>query len=225
MEIYTLAAQPRIERGRAAARLRAAGLIPGIVYGHGFKPQSVAVPRIPFEKLYRAAGESSLVDLMVEGGGAIKVLIADTQRDPLRDNFIHIDFYAVRMDEKLEADINLKFVGEAAAVKELGGTLVKNVSHLKVRCLPGALVHDIEVDLGRLKTFEDKIHVRDLVIPAGIEVLSPPIDETVVLVAAPRTEEEMKALQGAPEAPVAEVKVIAEEKKAEREEKKATKEE
>ncbi len=223
MAEFTLNAESRKIEGKKVRQVRAKGLIPAIVYGHGIAPRMVAVPVIPFQKLYRAAGESSLVDLAVAGGSTVKVLIQDVQVHPLRGDFIHIDFLEVRMDEKLEADIMLSFVGESPAVKGLGGTLVKNAAHLKVRCLPAALVHEIAVDISGLKLFTDKIQVRDLVIPAGIEVLAPPPDETVAFIEEPRSEDEMKALETKPEAKIEEVKVATDEKKAEREKEKAEK--
>lgn len=213
MATFSITAQLRTATGRRAKRVRAEGLIPGVVYGHGITPRNVSVIGNDFLKVYRAAGESSLVDLAVPGAATVKVLIADVQRDPLRNDITHIDFREVRMDEKLEAEITLKFVGESAAVKELGGVLVKNMGHVKVRCLPGALVHEIEVSLDPLKVFGNKIHVSEVRVPEGLEVLHAP-DEVVVLVEEPRSEEELKDLATAPEADVTKVEV-ATEKKAE----------
>lgn len=218
-ETLALNAQSRTKIGKQANQLRRDDLIPAVVYGHGFTPRNLSVAKVPFEKIYRQAGESSLVDLAIENEAPLKVLIADTQYDPLRGDVTHIDFRAVRMDEKLEAEITLRFVDESPAMKELGGTLVKNISHVKARCLPSALVHEINVSISTLKTFSDKIHIRDLVLPAGIEVLNP-ADETVVFVEEPRSEEELKALESTPEVKVEEVKVMTDEKKAEREKEK-----
>lgn len=219
VETQTLTAQSRTAIGKHAKQLRPKGLIPAVVYGHGFTPRNLSVAKIPFLKVYRQSGESSLIDLAIDEATPVKVLIADIQTDPLRGDVTHIDFREVRMDEKLEAEITLRFVDESPAVKELGGTLVKNINHLKVRCLPGALVHEIDVSLTSLGTFADKIHVRDVALPGGIEVLNP-LDETVVFVEEPRSEEEMKELEATPEVKVEEVKVIAEEKKVEREKEK-----
>lgn len=216
IQTYKLTAELRTVTGKPVKKLRQVSIIPGVMYGHGVAPQSVQVARVEFQKLYREAGESSLVDLTIAGAAPVKVLITDTQVDPLRNDVIHIDFRQVRMDEKLDAEIELVFVNEAPAVKELGGTLVRNLDHLAVRCLPNALVHEIEVSIASLKTFEDKIHVSDIALPEGMEVRME-ATAVVAMVEAPRTDEEMKALETAPEAAaVGEVKVIAEEKKAER---------
>lgn len=218
-ETLTLTAETRQETGRRTNQLRKQGFIPAVMYGHGFAPQHLQVGKIAFQKLYREAGESTLVDLAVGSGAPMKVLIQDIQVDPLRGDVTHIDFRQVRMDEKLEADIELRFIDESPAVKELGGTLVKNMSHFKVRCLPSALVHEIDVSIAPLAAFENKIHVRDIALPDGIEVLHS-VDEVVAFVEEPRSEEEMKELESTPETGVEQVKVIAEEKKAEREKEK-----
>ncbi len=215
-ETLALKAESRSATGKKAKQLRAQGVIPAVVYGHGIPPQNLQVGKIPFKKVYRQAGESSLIDLSLGTGAPVKVLIQEVQMDPLRDEVTHVDFRQVRMDEKLEADITLHFTDESPAVKELGGILVKNITHVKVRCLPSALVHELNVSLAPLKTFTDKIHVRDIELPPGIELLVS-VDEIVVLVEEPRTEEELKELEVAPEAGVEQVKVIAEEKKVERE--------
>lgn len=214
MTTFSITAQMRTEIGRRAKRMRALGLIPAVVYGHGITPRNVSVVGNDFLKVYRVAGESSLVDLSVPGGAAVKVLITEVQRDPLRGDVTHIDFREVRMDEKLEAEIGLKFVGESPAAKELGGVLVKNMGKFKVRCLPGALVHEIEVSLDVLKVFGNKIHVSEVAVPEGIEVLHTP-DEVVVLVEEPRSEAEITALAGAPEAADVTKVEVATEKKAE----------
>lgn len=211
MQEFKLAAKSRSEKGLGG--LRKAGLIPGVVYGRGVASRSVSVEAIPFRKVLAEAGESSLVDLEIEGGEGVKVLIHDIQTDPLRDDVTHVDFLQVRMDEKIVTDIPLAFVGESLAVKGLGGTLVKNHDSLEVECLPGDLVREIEVDITPLATFEDTIRVRDLTLPKGITVLDEP-EETVVLVEPPRSDEEMKELESKVEAKVEDVQVV-EKKKAE----------
>lgn len=205
--------------GKAVSKIRKQGWIPAVLYGHGVSAQMLQVAQIPFEKVYRQAGESSLVDLRVDEAAPVKVLIQEVQVDPLAGQVMHIDFRQVRMDEKLEAEVALRFTDEAPAVKELGGILVRNLDHLKVRCLPGALVHEIDISLASLKSFGDKLHVRDVPAPAGLEVLHDQ-EEVVALVEEPRSEEELKELEATPEVGVEEVKVIAEEKKAEREKEK-----
>lgn len=218
-ETYELKAEIRQEVGKKVNNLRNSGKIPAVLYGHGIDSKNIAVEKISFVKVLARAGESSLVDLSIGGDASVKVLIQDLQYHPFTNEVNHIDFRQVRMDEKLETEIELLFVDESPAVKELGGVLVKNLSALQVRCLPSALVHEIKVSLSPLKIFEDKIHVRDIALPDGIEVLND-LDEAIVLIEEPRSEEALKELEATPEAAVEDVKVATEEKKAEREKEK-----
>jgi large subunit ribosomal protein L25 len=193
MESSKLETKTRQESGKKNKKIRKKNLIPAVVYGHRVKSQSLSVDYNSFDKIYQKAGESSLIDLIVDGKPPIKALIKDVQFNPINQKYIHVDFHQVRMTEKLTTEILLKFIGEAPAVKELNGVLVKNLDKLRVECLPKDLVHEIEVDISSLKTFEKAIHVKDIKIPEGIQILEK-IDEVVVTVIPPRTEEELKAL-------------------------------
>jgi len=216
MSNLTLKVQKRELLGKKVKSLREKNLIPAVIYGRGIKNQNLAVEYLPFFKVYQEGGESSLIDLIIDDGRPVKTLIQDVQTDPLTGRFIHVDFREVKMTEKITAEVLLKFVGETKAVKELGGVLVKSLDRIKVKCLPQDLVHEIEVDISPLNTFEDVIYVKDLKIPAGLEVLENPA-EPVVNVIPPRSEEELKALEEKVEEKVEEVKVVAEEKKKEKE--------
>ncbi len=206
-----------------AKKLRAQGLIPAVLYGHGTENHHLAVPYNVFTKAFKAAGESTLIDLELEGNGTVKALVKDWQVDPLSNRYIHVDFYQVNLKEKLKVEIALNFVGESPAVKEQGGSLVKSMSSLRVECLPTDLVHEIDVDVSILKAFEQMIHVSDLKLPPGIEVLED-ANAVVVLVEAPMTEDQLKALENAAPIDVTAVKTEAEEKKAAEEAAKAAEE-
>ncbi len=220
MDALNLQAKTREIKGKKVRALRAEGLIPAVVYGHGFESRSLAVDYRAFEKVFAKAGESSLVDLAVGDGAAVKVLIQDVHYDPLRSTFTHVDFRQVKMTEKLEAEIILKLVGEAPAVKEQGGILVRSLDAIRVRCLPGDLVHEIEVDITGLKNFDDSVKVADITPPKGMEFLARP-NAVIAVINKPISEEELAALEAKPEADVSAVKVATEEKKAERDAAKA----
>ncbi|MEA3272747.1 MAG: 50S ribosomal protein L25 [Patescibacteria group bacterium] len=190
MEITKLNAQLREKVGSGLNAFRKEGLVPAVVYGHGFKSQNIAVEYTPFEKVYQKAGESSLVDLKIGEAEPIKVLIQDTQKDVRSDRFIHIDFRQIKMTEKLETDIVLEFIGESRAVKEMGGILIKNLDAIAVKCLPTALVSQIEVDLSILEEFGDVIRVSDIKLPEGMESIEE-LETVVATVAEPRSEEEL----------------------------------
>src|SRR4029077_3576684 len=101
------------------------------------------------------------------------VLIHDIQNHYLTSRPIHVDFYEVSMTEKLKAKVALEFTGESGAVKTMGGVLVKVLNEVEVECLPADLPHNIAVSLEGLKTLQDSIHVKDLVIPAKVKVVPP----------------------------------------------------
>lgn len=192
----TIKAQARTVQGKQTKHLRAVGELPAVLYGHGVSSRPLVVTGGDFQRVYRQAGESTLVNLVVDSAAPVKVIIQDVQRHPITGRPLHVDFHQVRMTEKLHTDIPLTFRGEAPAVKELGGVLVKNLDHVKVEALPGDLVHEITVDVSALKTFDDQIHAGDLKVPAGIIVLDT-ADEVVALVAPPRSEQELAELEQA----------------------------
>lgn len=184
--------------------------IPAILYGKGIKNQMVWVDYLDFSKAYEEAGESTILDLAIENNGKDhKVLIYDIQNDPLTDEYSHVDFYQVRMDEEIETEVELEFVGESPAVKEMGGVLVKNMDSIEIKCLPVDLPGKINVDIGSIKTFEDYIYVKDLPISEKVKI---EIDsETVVaLVAPPRSEEELSELDEKVEVDIDQVEGIKE---------------
>lgn len=173
--------------------VRAERKIPGVIYGHGVTSQTVTLDYQEFEKLYAKAGESSLVNLIVDTASPRPVLISDVQKDPVRGSFIHVDLHQVRMDEKIKAHIALQIVGESPAVKGLGANLIISKDELEVECLPKDLVAQITVDISVLTEMDQGLRVRDLNIPAGITVLDE-AEETIVSALKPREEkvEEVK---------------------------------
>lgn len=219
MEAIKLALRKRDGKTKPK-KLRLKNLLPAVIYGHGVESKSVMADYNTFRKVIKAAGESTLIDLEIEGDGTVKALIKDWQVDPISNRYTHVDFYQVNLKEKLKTEIALNFVGESPAVKEQGGSLVKTLDSILVECLPTDLVHAIDVDVTALKSFDDMIAVKDLKIPEGIHVLENP-DETVAKVEAPMTEDQLKALETPMVADVTAIKTEAEEKKAAEEAKKA----
>lgn len=190
--------------------LRQQGFIPGEVYGHNKKNIHVIFSRVDFEKLFNQVGESTLVMLSVDDAKPFNVLIKDVQLDPVNDQVIHVDFYVVKMDEKLTTDLPLEFIGTARAVKELGGILVKSLSHVPITCLPKDLIAKVEIDISPLDEFGKVITVGDVSWPAGIEVLVEN-DVPICLVQQPRVE--AKSEEVATETEGAEVKTETESSK------------
>lgn len=182
------------KRNQKAEVLRKEGLIPAVVYGPHIDSFSVAVPATVFEKFYEEHGESTLIELQVEGEKAMTVFVKDLQIDPVKRTVSHVDFKHVTEGEEIEVEIGLEFEGVAPAVKELGGTLITAMDTLTVRCLPKDLVETISVDLTALKTFEESIHVRDLKVAEGLNIQDNP-DALIAKVTAPLTQEQLEKME------------------------------
>lgn len=178
-----LSAQVRKDFGRKAKSARQADKIPAVVYGPGVKNASIVIDYKDFQKTFKQAGESSLVELDIDGEKEKRpVLINEIQKDPVSDKFIHVDFFQASLKEEVEATVALVFFGIAPAEKDLGGTLVKNITEVEVKALPQNLPHEIKVSIDGLKTFGDHILIKDLILPENVKVLKKP-DEIVASVA------------------------------------------
>ena len=200
-----LTAKSRTELGKKVNALRRAGFLPAVVYGEGVASEPVAVTLRDFEKVYREAGESSVIELRVAGGKNLNVMIHDVAYDPLTSKPIHADFYSVRMDKEIETKVPLVFVGESPAVKGEGGILVKVMHEIEVKALPKDLPHEISVDITPLDKIGARIYVKDIALPQGVKSLAE-AQKVVALVEAPRSEEELKSLETEAAPVVAEVK-------------------
>ena len=196
-------------RGEAANVVRRNGNIPAVLYGHGVVPVDLKVDYQKFSKVLEAAGTTSLINLKV-GKEERAVIIREVQYHPVKSQIIHTDFYQVRLDEAIRANVPFEFVGDAPAVKDLGGVLVRNLDEIEVAALPQDMPHNIEVDISTLNNFEKSIRVKDLKLPKGVE--TPEEVETVIaLVQPPRTEAELEALDEEVKEDVANVEGVAEE--------------
>jgi large subunit ribosomal protein L25 len=217
MDKVKLSAKIRDVFGRKTKKGKKEGLVPAVVYGKKVKPQSVWIKAIDFSRLLKKSGESTMIELEIDEKDKRNVIIYEIQKDPVAGNYIHADFFQVRMDEEIEKAVELSYIGEAPAVKELGGVLVKSLDEITVKCLPADLPSEIEVDITILKTFEDHIVIKDLKISPKVKIDIDP--ETVVaLVAPPRSEEELDKLSEKVEEDVTKVEgVVKEDKVAEEE--------
>ncbi|MFO7807231.1 MAG: 50S ribosomal protein L25 [Candidatus Moraniibacteriota bacterium] len=172
------------------------GWVPGVLYGPEIKENKMIwMDYQDFFDTYNEAGGSTLVNVNIEGENKkYPTLIYDIQYHPISGRYNHVDLYAVKMGEKLETEIELDFIGEAPAVKEQGGTLVKSLGAIEVKCLPKDLIGEIKVDISSLKEFDDCIYVKDLNIPKELEIMLDE-DTTVASVSRPRSDEELEGLE------------------------------
>ncbi|HET7482552.1 MAG TPA: 50S ribosomal protein L25/general stress protein Ctc [Actinomycetota bacterium] len=182
-------------RGKGAARrARAAGLVPGVIYGRGMEPVAVEVDRRAFlTALNSDAGLNTLFDLRL-AGKEILALTKDLQRDPVRGAVLHADFIQVDRKQEVEVEVPVHVVGEAAGVKE-GGVLEQPLFHVTVRCPVTDVPEAIEADVTALNQ-GDSLRVSDLQVPGGYAVLNDP-DSPVVTIAAPVSEAELEAMEAA----------------------------
>lgn len=206
MERIELQAQKRESVGKALKSLRKEGFLPSVVYGHNFEAIPIQIKYKDFEKVFKAAGESTLINLKI-GDKEEPIVIKDIQKDPVSDKIIHADFYRVNLKEKIKAKVPLVIVGESEAVRN-GGILVKTVNELEVEALPQDLPHELQVDISGLRNFGDHVQIKDILISDEVKVEAN-LEDIVALVQEPRKEEVVEA---APPS-VEEVEVIKKEEK------------
>ena len=187
--MQTISVVGMFREGKTSQKVREEGFVPAVIYGKKTDPISVCVDKKVFGKIFSEAGESTIFHIETPDKKGYDVLVRDIQYHPLHGGMLHIDFYAVSMNEAVDTLVALEFVGESAAVKEDGGVLVTGLDEIEIRALPAKLPSSISVDISALKTFDDFIHVKDLSLPEGVEVLTS-ADTIVASVSRPRTEEE-----------------------------------
>lgn len=183
----------RESAGKGVARkLRAAGIIPGVCYARATDPVAIQLDPTHLERLLSNsdAGMNTIFELKVEGGGAFDgkpVLIKELQRDPVYGRPLHADFYAVDLTQTIHVSVPLHLVGTAIGVEMSGGILDHALRELELECLPGSIPDEINLDVSALDV-GDSLHVRDVALPEGVNLLSD-VDLSVVSVVAPAVEE------------------------------------
>ena len=198
MDILNLEVERRTGKGKVAARrMRQAGQVPAVVYGiHDPTPLTVN-PKELERVLATRAGTNVIIQLNVTGDakGERPVLVKELQRDPMKGRILHADFLEIRMDRKIKVDVPIVLRGEAPGIKQ-GGVLSQLMRELEVECLPIAIPEDIPVDVSGVN-LNGVLHVRDIVLPEGVDLMSDP-EEPILTVAAPVEEEEKPAEEAAP---------------------------
>lgn len=221
MKELQLAAEVRNDAGKGVARkLRAAGRIPGILYGLDKTPQMLGVSGLELGKLLRKAGDNVLFDLAVKGSKTEKVLLREVQRHPVTEDVVHVDLLRIDLTKEIEVTVPVRLTGTSAGVRA-GGVLEFVRRELDVSCLPTNIPPYVEVDIANLE-INDAIHVSDLSVE-DVEILTDPV-RTIVVVHPPIIAKVAEAAEGE-EGEVAEVaeettepEVISEKKRDEEEE-------
>jgi large subunit ribosomal protein L25 len=215
----TLVAEPRSVLGKKVKQLRRDGFIPAVIYGQN-KPIHIQLENLVLRRVLREAGSTNLIEMDLDGSSHT-VLARHIQFHPTRGELFHVDFYEVNMRQVLTSEAALVATGESPAAEDDEGSAVLVVHSVQIEALPDDLISELEVDISRIETAEDVLHVRDLVAPEGVTILTDP--ETVIAkFEYRRLEEEEEVEVEAEEAPEADdVEVITkgrhEEDKAQRE--------
>ena len=187
-----LQAEKRDDTGKGVARkLRAAGRVPGVLYGHGVDPVPLSVDsREMFHVLHGGAGGNALVDLIVDGKDHL-AMAREIQRDHIHNTLIHVDFLAVSRTETITVLVPVTEVGEAAGVKE-GGVVEHHLREVSVECFPQDVPEHIEIDITAVE-LGGMVHVSDLLAPKGVTILTPAEDAvlSVITPAALRVEADL----------------------------------
>ncbi|MBC7981697.1 50S ribosomal protein L25 [Candidatus Parcubacteria bacterium] len=160
--------------------------IKAVVYGPAYPSTALVINQKDFTKLYKEAGESSIVTLTGLKANQ-DVLIHDIQRNVRNGDIVHVDFYAVKKGQKITVHVPLVFVGVAGAVKTHGADLVKNMFEVEVEAEAANLPHEIEIDISVLNEVDDHISVSDIVAPKGVKILAN--EDDVIITAAAHEEE------------------------------------
>lgn len=228
MEKLKINAEVRDLKTSLPEKLRKIGKLPAVLYGNKIANQNLTIDAREFDKILKKAGESTIIELTTPDKKTHTVLIHDIQIHYLTSVPTHVDFYEISMTKKLKANVVLEFIGESKAVKQLGGILVKILNEIEVECLPTDLPHNIQVNLEVLQTLQDTIHVKDIILPDKVKLVTPK-EELVAKVQPPRdveaelttpVVEDVSKVEGAAE----DKPVTAEAGTAKKEEKKENKE-
>jgi large subunit ribosomal protein L25 len=190
MEEVVVKADRRTVVGKQVNALRRAGILPAILYGRHIDPMPISLDLRESSRILDRLSPSTLILIQMDGEQHY-ALVRDKQRNPILGTLRHVDFQAVSLTETVRTNVSIQLTGESPAVDELVGILVQNIEVLDIEALPRDLPERITVDISSLKEVGDTIYVRDLDLPAGVEVHSDP-EEAVVLITQPAAEEEIE---------------------------------
>jgi large subunit ribosomal protein L25 len=201
MAQLTLTADNRTVLGKKIRFLRRQGITPAHVFGHGIESQALQCDTVELKGIIAHAGETRLISLKIKGDEQPRnVFIREVQRDTYGKQLLHVDFYQVKMGEKMEVQIPLVLVGESPAMKDKGRMLSHGITELSIECLPDKVPPQIEIDISILEEVEQAIHVKDIILDPDITVQDDPeqliVKVTEVMVEA---EEEEAVVEAAAE--------------------------
>jgi large subunit ribosomal protein L25 len=213
MEQIELQANNRDILGKGVRFLRRQGITPVHLFGHDLKSLALQCQTAKLERSLAQAGEIRLVTLKVSDEKRVRpVLVREVQREPLTSKLLHVDFYQVKMDEKVEVEIPIVLVGEAPALQAKGNRLLRELDTLTVECLPSKIPTSLQVNIGSLTEAGQAVRVKDIAVDSDITVLGGPEQVVVTIIAQP---EEKVVAEEAPVKPPEEAKPAEEKPKQE----------
>lgn len=189
-EAQKLAVRPREVLGKKVGRLRREGTLPGVIFGGHADSVPVQTDARAFQLGYRSWGNTTLLSLEGLDGGGVPALIHGVSREPRTGALLHVNFARVSLTVKTHADVPLRFVGDAGAVRTLGAVLLPAKGSVRVEAFPQDIPHEIRVDLSPLEELDDAIYIRDLIVDTTTVRLLDDGDELVVKTVPVRIEEE-----------------------------------
>lgn len=174
--------------GKKVNALRAKGIIPGEIFGHGRENVHVSISEKEFNKLFKNAGTHTIFTLAIKGGENIPVLVSNIATNPISQKIITVDFHQIRMDEAIQTEVPIEFIGEAPAVK-LGLTILKIHNKIPIEALPAHIPQKITIDISKLTDADMSIGVEDITISKNVKVLLP--TNTVLVTVGEKAKEEI----------------------------------
>lgn len=193
MDKIVVKASRREVVGKKVKQLRREGKLPAVIYGKHISPLPVTMDLRETSKLLRDVGRSSVLTIEVDGE-EFSALVRDRQRDIFSGEYLHIDFLAISLTEKVRTQVGIALEGESSAIKDFGAILITGLERLEIECLPSDLPERITVDVSSITNIGDGIYVKDLVIPDGVEVHEDP-EDMIVVATAPTMEEEEEEIE------------------------------
>lgn len=203
IQTASLTVEPRQVLGKRVRALRRRGITPVHLYGQGIAPMALQADTHTLRRLLPRLGKNHPLSIQVKGQeGSHIAFVREVQIHPVTGELLHVDFYRVDVTQRTEVEVPVVLVGEAPAVRRLGGSLTQVLHAVTVECLPLEVPDHLEADVSSLEGFDHYVRVADLRLPPGVALLTDP-EEVVAYVSSPREEVVAEAAEAPAEVEVA----------------------
>ena len=188
MEYITIQASKRKVIGKKVKALRREGKLPAVIYGHNIDPLPITLDMKEASRILAGLTSSTLLQIDLEGE-EFTALVRDRQRDYLKGQFLHIDFQAVSMKDKIRAFVQVELTGTSPAVQEFNAIVEQQYNEIEIECLPGDLPESVVIDISELSEIGSQLYVKDLTFDGDVSVLTD-LEETLVSITVPTSQVE-----------------------------------